>query len=556
MPEKRGEMTSQGRGFARQRKGMQQARFHRILRALGLTLALLAVLPLALPHVCFADGFEGLFYFSNDPYRDWQRLKPQMTDPAARSGVIAELLRILRFVDTYNNAADSPVWMHSEEGRANARECAVAILIEIGPPCAPKVWEALADDIRFQTKDVVKALQRAKTAQSKAVTALGDLRVELAKVPGLAKKLNEADAAPGRDSELAYEWYILTVSANREALEAAMPPVPGFNPRAPRSERKIHRPIPADQNAPENMAGMNKEWVLAMQDPEAVRNPAIAAALGRFTPLQAEAYKEVSAYNALLQRANPQMASADMIPCDDLQSDLRRVLVCLGKDAVPVIEKDLHHRNREVADSAAKLIATIKDLRETKIPAVLPAHPEARRIAEIALEAWDLSDTAPNSKIAGRALEDLRARGLAVYPDLIAILVSPKLKLKKEALRALEMLAGERLGEDPAAWQKWYEAAQEAEKRKPLPPDLAIENLTIGESPNAPKRPPKPAKLAGNTSEVDLPAPDKTDEEKTSGELLKDKFAPNGGEEKTNEKDNSKAPTVDEEDSDKKRYEK
>lgn len=534
---------------------MQQARFHRILRALGLTLALLAVLPLALPHVCFADGFEGLFYFSNDPYRDWQRLKPQMTDPAARSGVIAELLRILRFVDTYNNAADSPVWMHSEEGRANARECAVAILIEIGPQSAPKVWEALADDIRFQTKDVMKALQRAKTAQSKAVTALGDLRVEMMKVPNLARKLSAGEADPGRDAELSYEWCILAMDVNRTSIEAELPQVAGFVPRAQKAGADVHRMIPADLIPPDSMAGMSREWSIAMQEPETMRNPAIAAALRRFTPLQADAYKEVGAYNALLQRANPQMASADMIPCDDLQSDLRRVLVCLGKDAVPVLEKDLHHRNREVADSAAKLIATIKDLRETKIPAVLPAHPEARRIAEIALEAWDLSDTAPNSKIAARALEDLRARGLAVYPDLIAILVAPKLKLKKEALRALEMLAGERLGEDPAAWQKWYEAALEAEKRKPLPPDLAVEGLTIGESPNAPKRLARPAKPPAASNE-DLPAPDMADEEKTAGELLKDKFAPDGGAAKTIEKDNAKAPTVEEEDTDKKRYEK
>ncbi|MBI3831773.1 MAG: hypothetical protein HY291_19790, partial [Planctomycetes bacterium] len=531
---------------------MQRLRTHHSSHSLACLLALLALVPLSLPNACFADGFEGLFYFSNDPYLDWQRLKPQMTDAATRAGVIDECLRILRFVDTYNNAADSPPWMHSEDGRANARECAVAILIEIGAPAAPKVWETLADDIRFQSPNVAKALQRARAAQSKAATALGDLRVEIMKVPALAKKLSEP-AAADRDAELGYEWSILTLALSREAGEAAVQPIPVPNPRSPRAERKMHRAFAADFNAPELAASGSREWVIAMQVPEAVRNPAIAAALRRFSPLQADAYKEVAAYNALLQRANSQMASADMLPCDDFQSDLQRVLTGMGKDAVLPIEKSLHAPSREVAATAAKLLATIKDLREFKAPAVLPAHPEARRIAEVALEAWDLADETPQSKIAARAFEDLRARGLAAYPDLIAILQSPRLKLKKEALRALEMLSGDLLGEDPAAWQKWHAAAVEAEKHKPLPPDLAVEGLTIGESPNAPKRPPKPPAASEN-----LPTPEKSDEEKTAGELLKDKFKAGEGDEKTGEanpggKEKTKTTNVEEEDADKKR---
>ncbi|MCW8133585.1 MAG: hypothetical protein KIS92_24790 [Planctomycetota bacterium] len=237
----------------------------------------------------------------------------------------------------------------------------------------------------------------------------------------------------------------------------------------------------------------------------------------------------IQAYNRLQNNAN--MQAGDMVPCDEYLSDLQAVLLRIGRDALPALRKDLRNMNHEVAAMAQKLVGIIEAQKDpAPAPFVKDRGKDARRIAEAALACWDLADPGRGSKAPAAALEDLKARGLQGLGDLIEILASRSMRLKKEAASALELLTGEKFGEDVAAWRAWHAEALEAEKRKPLPPDLADENLSIGLTPKAKSNPPKLLKLP----ERPLEAPPPEDEQEPAHEeLLKGALLPEGLERKS-----------------------
>jgi len=432
---------------------------------------------------CRACGFHASI-FTGDFAVTWARLKPNL-DPGMRQQIIHELLRILRFVDTYNYAPDSPVWMQTERGRAHARASAVAILHELGMHAAPLVWEALADDIRFSTKETARALDKVRAAQAQVASAWGEVRAEAEKVPEVARKLEEFERDSLRSQVLSHAIYEIFLKEGLlyQGTPQALP-------------SRGHRPLPVERFTQVHAGGMQGQQALlalVQADPDLRGKAKVAEWLRKHGAAQQEHMKAVSAYDALVTRFKPELSGGDMTPSDEYRSDLQEVFIRIGDPTVALLKKWTRNSNKEVAATALKLAETIGNLKEPRAPVgVRPLLPQLQRIATTALDAWDFGDERPQSKVRVLALKRMQDRGVEACADLMALMELRPSGFQIEARSALAELAGVDHGLDLTAWQAWLARQLEAEKHKPLPPELATEDLSIGRSPNAPRSPDRP----------------------------------------------------------------
>jgi len=421
--------------------------------------------------------------FRSDFASDWAALKPRMADPNQRQMAIAELLSILRYVDTYNYAPDSPPWMATEEGRANARESAVEILHELGSKAAEKVWEALADDIRFDTAESRKALHKVHVERDKVQGIENDLRVHLSKkFPKVFELIDVPPPKSDPDNELMHAW-----SAQVWRLGLLEMPRQQI-PEIPSPDGKVHRRVP-QRMVQQIMPALLPNVFQAVQvDPNTVRDPAVQTFIKRHGVAQAGLLAAMGEYNRVVGKLiKPQFGlgqvvykSGDLVPCEEYRGDLETVLARTGKDALPVLERGARHTHKDVAAKAGQLIQAIKAQEKPfQSAGLLKGSKERVRLAGVALEVWDLGDPRAVSPIAARALVDLKARGIEMYADLFVLHRSKKLDVQREVINALEKLSGEKLGQDLAAWVDWHEKSLEAERNKPLPKELSPEDLVI-----------------------------------------------------------------------------
>lgn len=485
---------------------------------------------------CRACGFHASI-FTGDFAATWARLKPNL-DPGMRQQVVHELLRILRFVDTYNFAPDSPVWMQTERGRAHARASAVAILHDLGMHAAPLVWEALADDIRFNTRETARMLDKVRAAQAQVASAWGEVRAEAEKIPEVARKLEEFERDSLRRQVLSLEIYELFL---REGLLCH------GNPQAP--PPRGHRPVPVGRIEMAQTAGM-QDALLSLVPPNLRGNAKMGEWLRKHSLAQQELTMAVSAYDVMVARFKPELAGGDMTPSDEYRSDLQEVLIRIGDPALELLKRWHRNSNKEVAAMAVKLCETISNLKEPRAPAgVRPLVPQLQRIAAAALDAWDAGDKRPFSNVREQALKRLRERGLDAYADLMVLMELRPNGFQHEARDALIALVGVDHGLDLAAWQAWLARQLEAEKRKPLPPELATEDLSIGRSPHAPRPPERPKRP--------VPPPEPPAEASTPLEELNKLLSPGGSETKTPaiKPQGDAKPKLQDEEPDKGRYE-
>ena len=185
-----------------------------LLRGFAFGIVFLGMLLLALEGPVSSCGFHAS-YFRGSMFRDWERLRSQTTGSQGRrptrsgaripgrglaatttvfDAVVQELIDILRFVDPYNDAPDSPPWMHTEDGRLYARTAAVDILHEIGAPAVPALLEALTSEIRFRNEEVREAYQKILDLRGDEETALTSVYEGLQRHPEVWKKWQESEA--------------------------------------------------------------------------------------------------------------------------------------------------------------------------------------------------------------------------------------------------------------------------------------------------------------------------------------------------------------------------
>ena len=466
--------------------------FQRI--GMALVMAALFVVALSLPSL--ACGFHTLI-FRGDFASDWTVLKPRMIDSNQRQLVITELLSILRFVDTYNYAPDSPPWMATEEGRTNARNNTVEILHELGGKAAEKVWEALADDFRFETAESRKALHKAHVDRDKIQQSESDLRVYLSKNhPKVFEEINAPP--PGPDDKLLYNW---TAQVTRLGIME----VPKQIYIAASPDGKIHRRVPRHRVHHVEFRNNQRHLLTVGYDPTTKSDPVVLNFLALLDTLGSSLYSSIKEYHLVMGRNGKSVGGGNMsldpglVPCDDYRGDLETVLVRIGKDALPILERGALHSHKDVAAKAAQLIQAIKAQPKPLQLGGLKTE-ESVRLANVALEIWDLGDSRGASHIAARALAELKARSEGVYADLFALHRSKKLNLQREVLTALEKLSGKNFGNDLTAWMEWHEKRLEAERNTPLPKELSPENLVI-----APTRPPSTDEVPKQKTEAVKP---------------------------------------------------
>ncbi|MCZ7648960.1 MAG: hypothetical protein M5U26_27505 [Planctomycetota bacterium] len=439
-------------------------------RALAPALALLLVL--ALPAPLIACGFHAA-YFTGDFHEDWQRLKPRLdkVSPATsfvngrpvlrgepmRDGVVRELLRILRYVDTYNDAPDSPGWMHSEEGREHARACAATILQELGAAAAPAVWEALADEIRFATEERRKTLAAIRARRDEQQAAFFKYRESAKRFPELKAALEPAP--PSREDRVLAAWV--------DAMNLAGVPYEGMPRVAVQgADGKAHRAVPANRRTgafPYGLLGGDQRvFQLVAMHPRAASDPDLRLLLAEYQKQAQELAGEVLRFNTRYPAPGAGMGNvgSDMLPADEFRADLEQVLVNMGQGALEVLKQNLRHRNLEAAKTAQRLAALVEaqpvppPLRDLRL-----AENEDRLLGRLAVEVWDADDPVPDSLIAARALGELKARGKDAWPKLIELMKFEKLNLRNECARALVKLTQQQLGDDPAAWEAWHKRA-------------------------------------------------------------------------------------------------
>ena len=452
------------------------------LRDIALGVLLVAALLLAVGIPCVACGFHGQ-YFRNNFYDDWERLKPRLGDTATvvnrlngrpvparlRDSVMLELLNILRYVDPYNDAPDSPAWMHTEEGREHARESAQEILHELGAQAVPAIWEALESDLRFETAACRTAMRAVRRAQEIKSQRLGEIRFEMRRFPKLKRLLDQAqERDPVRD--LPASWADLAATLPIPVMAQPDPRnTRPFPPPAatPARDGRRHRAMPQamwDQLMVRRaQAGMGivgeLQWII--QDPGAAADAKLRSLL--------QGYQQAA--NALTQEINRyrpftgQHSYSDMVPAEEFRPALESVLARIGKAALPVLEKGRASATPQVAQAAARLVQSIQAQKDPLKPAgVGRLELPGDRLALLALELWDLGAPAPDAAVAARAREALKALGRKAIPEILQIVECASMQLVKEGLQALELLTDQRLGDNPKAWRTWYEESVAQER--------------------------------------------------------------------------------------------
>lgn len=419
---------------------------------------------LAMGTPCFSCGLHAS-YFRNDFFDDWQKLKPQVeADLTLRNkgtqayAIVQELLLLLRFVEPYNDAPDSPPWMASEAGREYARESAIIILHEIGAKAAPAVWEALENDLRFTGDAAVKALAAAREARNEVQQARAGILARMDEYPRLKAALEDyVRLDPGR--ELLLGWARLLAEGKIPQLQPNQPLL-----LAGAANAVQHRPMAPEQWAKAlalpSRVNFDSRLGLVSQDPEARKDPKVAGLLKAYYDAQAKTQQHMSTYyQAMADARNYVTVAYDMLPCEEYHQALKTVLARIGKDALPVLKPRLHHPNRKVATAAQELVRSIEAQTEPlRVPELKPLGGDrSARLLAVALEAWDLGASPNLLHVSEKALKGLKARGEAGWADLVTLMAIDELGLKAECRHALEVLTGGQAGDDAAAWKTWVD---------------------------------------------------------------------------------------------------
>ncbi len=451
--------------------------------ATGVCLGAAAALLMALGGPTLACGFHAS-YFRNEFYDDWQKIKEriaheQKADRSGRTarnvrthqmagnlpGVINELIRILKYVDPYNDAADSPPWMHYEEGRLRARESALKILQEIGGKAAPQLVDALVEELRFESPVKQKLLQKVQVARDRVEAALLKLRQEMDRFPAVKQAYERSLETPDEDYRLLEAWRHLVVSLPipMERPKVRRPVNRRNNrPPQPRPETSKHRSMPVAQYQQYqflrlNLAGQNIVNFIGA-DTTARSDPQISKLLSEYQLAQGKVRTEVTVFNAEMERLGQKNGgSGDMIPCEDYASDLEVALKRIGLPAQAALRAMGNRRNRKVYDRLMRIHKAIGAQKPIPLEELQPpGGGEAQRLAALSLLIWDVGDPKPLSPWARSARGKLEAKGEKVIPDILKIMSVRKLALQKECGMVLQMLTGEKWGSDYVAWADWY----------------------------------------------------------------------------------------------------
>lgn len=428
---------------------------------------------LAVGTPCLSCGLHAS-YFRNDFFDDWQKLKPEVERDLTLKNkgtqayaIVQELITLLRFVDPYNGAPDSPPWMASEAGREHARESAIIILHEIGAKAAPAVWEALENDLRFTGDAAEKALAAAREARNEVLQAQAAILSRMNEYPKLKAALEDyARLDSGR--EILQGWARLVAEGRIPQLQPNQP-----LPQGGAANAVQHRPMAPEQwtkaIALQLLVNFDSQLGLLSQDPEAQQDPKIAGLLKNYRDAQAKTQQQMAAYNQAMAGARSYVPVAyDMLPCEEYHQALKTVLARIGKDALPVLKARLRHPNRKVAAAAQELFKSIEAQAEPmRVPELKPLGGDrTARIVEVALEAWDLGAPPYLQHVCDKALRALKARGEAGWADLVTVMSIDDLGLKAECRHALEVLTGGQAGDDVAAWKKWIDEFAERKREQ------------------------------------------------------------------------------------------
>lgn len=443
----------------------------RLRRNLAWLLAPALLLAVGTP--CISCGLHAT-YFRNDFFDDWQRLKPQVEgDLTLRNkgtqayAIVQELITLLRFVDPYNGAPDSPPWMASEAGREHACESAVTILHQIGAKAVPALWEALENDLRFTGDNAQKALAAAREARNEVLQAQAAILTRMNEYPKL-KAVLEGYAQLDSGREVLQGWARLVAEGRIPQLHPNQPVPEGGAAKAVQ-----HRPMAPEQWTKaislQLLVNFDAQMGLLSQDPEAQKDPKIAELHKAYRDAQNKALQHMNAYNQAMAGARTYVTVAyDMLPCEEYHHALKTVLARIGKDALPVLKARLNHPNRKVAAAAQELVKSIEAQTEPlRVPELKPLGGDrSARIVEVALEAWDLGAPPYLQHVSDKALKALKARGEAGWADLVTVMAIDELGLKAECRHALEVLTGGRGGDAAAAWKKWIDELAERKREQ------------------------------------------------------------------------------------------
>jgi hypothetical protein len=164
---------------------------------------------------------------------------------------------------------------------------------------------------------------------------------------------------------------------------------------------------------------------------------------------------------------------------------LEEVLLGIGKEALGVLGQGLGSPHPKVRETARRLGERIqKQSQPFKVPALKPFEAtgdSAGVRARVALELWDLADPRSGSRFAEAARLALLKRGPQAVDALCFLYVHGGLGLRPACLRAIELIAGGKMSEDPLVWRAWAEGRMREESVKKRLDELAQEeDLQIG----------------------------------------------------------------------------
>lgn len=430
----------------------------RLLILMGLSALLWTSTVTWIYQTCEACGLHAT-YFRENFHEDWERYRDALqngNNQRYARNLVTELLTIIRFTDAYNDAPDSPPWMHFQEGRETARNSAAEILFDMVydlkvKHVLPTIWEALENDIRFATPEKKKAYEKVLEAQNKIHAIEEELLTALSKyaVKNTGITVNERELLDAWRDLLA----LVGAGSKREARAVAaggwqMPPWP-------------HRKAKAGEGVKGRSRSRSRITSL-MYDrtryrAEASNDARVQELRKALTEAQKEKVAAMKVYSEFRAKDRMAFGASDMVQAESYRADLEALIVRIGQPALKLLTKKIKDKNPDVARTAMRLGREISRARSAPQPTDLKKVEglTVRRL-RVAIYLWDSGHEDPKSPIAEAALKKLKAQGDLMVPDVLTIMNIKEMNLRKECARVLQLATGEKLGEDPRAWNEWY----------------------------------------------------------------------------------------------------
>ncbi|MCZ7648959.1 MAG: hypothetical protein M5U26_27500 [Planctomycetota bacterium] len=394
------------------------------------------------PRPSQADGFHTEHFSEPHFPEQWEKLRFRLfgaaqagdaVDASLLYSVIQELLDILHYVDPYNIAPDSPPWAQTEAGREMARAMAQAILCELAADSAQPVWEAYAQELRFESPAPRKLLEEIRTRRATAEATWLTLREKAGRrIPRLLGSLETDREREDREIAAAVRLYLTT---RDPLIVQRLGPETNF-----RLDSHLHRPYRGESAAPPSR----------LNSPEA-----LIRELKRFDDLYRvdDLYLLASSYRAELDKAEsvarsfrsryPEFVRGDVLPCPEYAEALEEVLLRMGARAEPLLREGLNHRSPRVAQAARRLLERLRAGGVEPYPGLRALESRPLRLARLAAAAWDYGDPHGPSPATEEAARELRRRGSACVPDLRRLEEIEFLGLGADCRRARRFLTGQ-----------------------------------------------------------------------------------------------------------------